>query len=111
MACAVAFIALNAAQNYPLAALFEWVAFILQGLALAVYFYDNPLKERKDLGLHITQQNQPHTHTKRESSLFSLRPVASSDYSTEQHEEDSGRQAAEPLLMAHGKQQRQQQRK
>lgn len=114
--CVVVFIALYAAQNYPLAALFEWVAFILQGTALAVYFYDNPLKERKDLGLRITQQNQPHTHTKREPSLFSLRPVASSDYSTEQHEEDSSStsrdgQATEPLLMAHGKQQKQQQQR
>ena len=116
--CAITFIALNAAHNYPLAALFEWVAFILQGLTLAIYFYDNPLKERRDLGLRITQQNQPPTHTKRESSLFSLRPIASSEYGAEQYEDNTntntitrGReaQAAEPLLMAHSKQQRQQQ--
>jgi hypothetical protein len=105
--CAVAFISLNAAQNYPLAALFEWVAFVLQGTALAIYFYDNPLKERKDWGMHITtQQQSPYQPPQKQRSLFSPRSVASSNYDTEQYEMQE-RGAEEPLLMAHStKQQR-----
>ena len=107
-ACAVAFVATNLAQNYPVAAFLEWLAFALQGLVLVIYFYDNPLKERRDTNIRLTSARGVGSRGRDEVPLIRLKTAVRCPEGEPYCEHDvddniaacsyKGAQAAEPLL-------------
>ena len=48
LACALSFLLFHFQEDYKSSAFVEWLTFMIQGTVLVIYFYENPLRGRRD---------------------------------------------------------------